>query len=114
MEPITSEVLMTFLERLGEQSSGTATLYLLGGSALCLLGNPRSTLDVDYDLDVPGGTVAEFRALVDRLAADMQLDLELVRLHEFVPIPPDASQRRRLGASSDRLPSTSSICTASP
>ena len=87
---------MTFLKRLGEQTSGAATLYLLGGSALCLLGNPRSTLDVDYDLEVSGGTVDEFRALVDRLAADMQLDMELVPLREFVPIPPDAGQRRRL------------------
>jgi len=38
VEPITSEVLMTFLKRLGERSSGVATLYLLGGSALCPFG----------------------------------------------------------------------------
>lgn len=87
---------MTFLQRLGSESTGAATLYLLGGSALLLLGNPRATLDVDYDLDVSGGTAGDFRVLVDRLAAEMHLDMELVPLREFVPIPPDADQRRRL------------------
>ena len=49
MEPITAAVLRLFLQRLGARYPRPATLYLLGGSALCLLGSPRVTLDVDYD-----------------------------------------------------------------
>jgi hypothetical protein len=96
VEPITSDILMTFLQRLGERSSNTATLYLLGGSALCLLGNPRSTVDVDYDLAAPQGADDELRTLIDRLAAEMKLDLEQVALREFVPIAPGADGRRKL------------------
>ena len=39
---------MTFLARLGERCDREARLYVLGGSALRLLGSPRETLDVDY------------------------------------------------------------------
>jgi hypothetical protein len=45
MEPVTSAALKTFLQRLGELYPNPAEFYLLGGSALCLLGNPRETLD---------------------------------------------------------------------
>ena len=48
MESVTAATLRTFLERLGERYQGSAALYLLGRSALCLLGNPRVTGDVDY------------------------------------------------------------------
>ena len=52
MEPVTSIALQQFLQRLGEQipakSAGQADhpakFYLLGGSALSLLGSPRETL----------------------------------------------------------------------
>jgi hypothetical protein len=47
MEPVTSEVLHEFFQRLSERYPGGGEFYLLGGSALCLLGNPRETLDVD-------------------------------------------------------------------
>jgi len=33
---------------LGKRYAREATLLLLGGSALCLLGSPRPTLDIDY------------------------------------------------------------------
>jgi hypothetical protein len=45
MEAVTSATLEAFLQRLGERSSCTGAFYLLGGSALCLLGNPRTTAD---------------------------------------------------------------------
>jgi len=51
MEPVTSLALEAFLQKLGERISQPTTLYLLGGSALCLLGSPRETLDVDYSLE---------------------------------------------------------------
>lgn len=47
MVPLDSTNIRSFLERLGERYPGRGTLYLLGGSALCLLGNPRQTKDID-------------------------------------------------------------------
>jgi hypothetical protein len=48
MEGVSSQVLHSFFQRLGEQISGKTTLYLLSGGALCLLGSKRETLDVGY------------------------------------------------------------------
>ena len=95
MEPITVANLMQFLQRLGERYPGPATLYLLGGSALCLLGSPRTTVDVDYTFEVATDEAAHFQATVNALAAEMHLDLEDVPLAEFVPLPPAAHERRK-------------------
>ncbi len=95
MEPITTLMLQTFLERLGQRYPHPATLYLIGGSALCLLGSPRSTLDIDYDLEIPTAEQADLQAVVSELATEMHLDVELVPLAEFAPLPPQARERRR-------------------
>ena len=43
-----SDQIRAFLSALGNRYSRPAQLYLLGGSALCLLGSPRPTVDIDY------------------------------------------------------------------
>ena len=96
MEPVTSAILQAFFQRLSECYPGTGTFYLLGGSALCLLGNPRTTLDVDYTFELDAGSVEQFMAAVAELASEMRLDLEAVPLAEFIPLPPQARERRRL------------------
>jgi len=96
MEPVTLDTLQSFLQRLGERYPGAGTLYLLGGSALCLLGNPRTTVDVDYAFELDAESVEQFEATVAELAAEMRLDVEGVPLGEFVPLPPQAHERRRL------------------
>ncbi len=48
MDPVTPETFTALLKRLGETYPDQATFYLLGGSALLLLGNSRQTLDIDY------------------------------------------------------------------
>jgi hypothetical protein len=96
VEPVTVENLRTFLERLGERYQGSATLYLLGGGALCLLGNPRVTVDVDYWYAVSSEGEARFKAAVEKLAEEMHLDVEDVPLDEFVPFPSGAYDRRQL------------------
>jgi hypothetical protein len=65
MEPVTSIALQQFLKRLGEQFLHPAKLYLLGGSALCLLGSPRETLDVDYSLESPS---VEIEQILEQLS----------------------------------------------
>ena len=97
MEPVTSAVLQALFERLSERYRGAGELYLLGGSALCLLGNQRETLDIDYTVELPAGDPVEvFRATLAALATEMQLDVEEVPLPRFIPLPPRARDRRRM------------------
>lgn len=95
MEPVTSGVLLEFLRRLGDLFPHAGVVYLLGGSALCLLGNSRVTQDVDYTYELETGVTLAFERAVAELAAEMHLDLESVPLGEFIPLPPQARERRR-------------------
>ncbi len=92
MEPVTSIVLQLFLQKLGEQFPHPAKFYLLGGSALCLLGSPRETLDVDYSMESPS---VEIEQILGQLSSEFHLDLESVPLAEFIPLPPNAEKRHR-------------------
>lgn len=93
MEKITSQALETLFIRLGEKITQPASFYLLGGSALCLLGSPRETLDVDYSIEnVP----PDFESIMKQISGELQLDLETVPLLEFIPLPPESESRRRL------------------
>lgn len=95
MEPITAEIITDFLNRLGERFPNPATLYLLGGSALLLLGNSRQTLDIDYTSDLNPESGQEFEVIMAQLAAQYGLDVEAVPIAEFVPLPPESQARRR-------------------
>lgn len=95
MEPITPETLREFLTRLGERYSNQVTLYLLGGSALLLLGNTRQTLDIDYTTDLEPQEQQALENLMNQLATQYRLDIEAVPIGEFVPLPPGVETRRR-------------------
>ncbi|MCL4266086.1 MAG: hypothetical protein KJ069_22950 [Anaerolineae bacterium] len=89
----TSEI-EAFLHKLGERYPHPVTLCLLGGSALCFLGNPRRTLDIDYTVS----PLADNEALTDAievLAKEMRLEVESVPIEEFVPLPVGSEQRHR-------------------
>jgi hypothetical protein len=95
MEAVTAAAIQQFIQRLAERYGGAGTLYLLGGGALCLLGSPRETRDVDYAFEVAPEEVERFRAALAGVAAELQLDLEDVPIAEFMPLPPKAAERRR-------------------
>jgi hypothetical protein len=95
MGEIATAEILEFMQRLGGRYAGSATLLLLGGSALCLLGNPRRTLDIDYLVEGPLDQVAELEATVDTVAAEMRLEVEVVPLGEFIPLPDGAESRHR-------------------
>jgi hypothetical protein len=59
------------------------------------LGSPRETQDVDYMVELEPEAAGQFRDALDKLAAEMRLDLEAVPLSEFIPLPPQARERRR-------------------
>lgn len=93
MEPVTSASLTEFLKTLGQRSSLRTAIYLLGGSALSIMGNPRRTLDIDYTTDLTDERQKIFENLVDQVAAELKLDVEAVPLNEFIPLPPNANAR---------------------
>ncbi len=97
MEPevVTPEGTLSFLERLADRWDSPVSLYLLGGGALSLLGNTRETRDLDYTAELPATLLDEFRQVATQVASEMHLDLEEVPIGEFLPLPPDAKQRRR-------------------
>lgn len=95
MEPVTQDTLTRFLTRLGEQYPNPVNLYLLGGSALLLLGNLRQTLDVDFMTDLNSQQQRSLEIIMNELAAEYRLDIEEVPISEFVPLPPGAEARRR-------------------
>jgi hypothetical protein len=82
-----------FLQRLGEACSQPTGLYLLGGTALYLLGNSRSTKDIDYvgdDIPSPNDT---FALLIQKIAKELQIDVEAVPIEGFLPIPDGSTER---------------------
>lgn len=95
MSEIATAEILEFVQRLGGRYTGSAAFFLLGGSALCLLGNPRRTLDIDYLVEGPSDQVAEVQVMVDTVAAEMRLEVEVVPLGEFIPLPDGAESRHR-------------------
>ena len=96
MESVTRTALRSFLQGLGERYPGQGSLYLLGGCALGLLGNPRTTVDIDYTLEIETEALDQFPEILAELAVEMRLDVDEVPLAEFIPLPPHARERRRL------------------
>lgn len=95
MVEIGSPEIQDFLQQLGARYPGTGSLYLLGGSALCLLGSARRTLDIDYTLEASAEEVEQLQATIEALAMEMKLDLEAVPIEEFIPLPGEAVTRHR-------------------
>jgi hypothetical protein len=92
MEGLAEEAILVFLEEVGRRYLQPAELLLLGGSALCLLGSPRPTLDIDYVGDDLSKN--EFQQCIDQVAQDMGLVVEAVPIAGFVPLPTEAEQRK--------------------
>jgi len=84
-----------FLHHLGERYTDPVDLYLLGGSALCFLGSPRRTVDIDYTVSSQENGKS-LVAAIDLLANEMQLELEFVPIEEFIPLPADNELHHQL------------------
>ncbi len=82
-----------FLNRLGQQYAQPVKLYLLGGSALCFLGSPRRTVDIDCVVDF---STKEFKDTVDAVANELQVEVEIIPIDEFIPLPPDTAARHQI------------------
>ena len=93
MEQVTREVLENFLQELGKRSKTPTALYLIGGSALILLGATRETIDIDYLTKTHD---RDLERVIKDLSNQLQLDVEYVPLEEFIPLPSKAEERHRL------------------
>ncbi len=93
MEPVTKKALIRFFGSLGEKLEYSVSINLLGGSALFLLGSPRETLDVDC-LSRPLSN--DLERIISEFAEKHKLDVEIVPLDEFIPLPSGTENRHIL------------------
>lgn len=91
MESLTREKLEAFLAEVGRRYPQSAQLYLIGGSALTLLGSPRPTLDVDYVGDDLQKN--ELQRIIDEVARDMHIEVDAVPIDGFIPLSGYAQER---------------------
>jgi len=66
------EEIRNFLNRLGQQYPQQVKLYLLGGSALCFLGSPRRTVDIDCVIEL---STKEFKDTLDIVVNELHLEV---------------------------------------
>jgi hypothetical protein len=96
MGSLATDEIKAFLQSLGERYTDPATLYLLGGSALCFLGSPRRTVDIDYTVPPTFDQANELNKIIETLANELHLELEVVPIEEFIPLPEGSDKRHRL------------------
>ena len=67
-------------------------MYLIGGSALILLGATRETIDIDYLTESNGRNIEK---TIKELSSELRIDAEYVPLDEFIPLPEKSEERHR-------------------
>lgn len=80
-----------FLDVVGSRVTTPAVLVLLGGGALSLLGNSRPTLDLDFEGEEKAAD--ELRMLMEKVALELQVEIDAVPFQRFIPIPTGANER---------------------
>ncbi|MBL8078900.1 MAG: nucleotidyl transferase AbiEii/AbiGii toxin family protein [Anaerolineales bacterium] len=86
----------SILHTLGEHISTSTRLYLIGGSALALLGSQRLTIDIDFIGDDISPSEAHKSIL--QTAKELKIFLEPVALEKFIPLPHGSDKRNiRIG-----------------
>jgi hypothetical protein len=83
--------LESILTTWGGQVPPASRLFLIGGSALTLLGSPRPSLDIDFVGDDIHPNELH-RTLIEK-AKEMKLQVEAVPLERFIPLPDGNEQR---------------------
>ncbi len=78
--------LQSILTALGEHVPPASQIFLIGGSALTLLGSPRPSLDIDFVGDDVHPNKLH-RMLIDK-AKEMKIQVDIVPIERFIPLPP--------------------------
>jgi hypothetical protein len=87
------EKLEELLTSLGKQVPPASRLFLLGGSALTLLGSTRPSLDIDFFGDDIQPN--ELHRKILEKAKELKLQVEAVPLDKFIPLP-DGNEERSI------------------
>ncbi|MBT7073515.1 MAG: hypothetical protein HN922_01250 [Anaerolineae bacterium] len=82
----------TILQKIGERVPAGSTLTLVGGSALALLGNLRSTIDIDFVGD--DIRPSELHQSILKMAEELGIYADPVPLERFIPLPDGSNERR--------------------
>jgi len=83
--------LINILQIIGKIVPPASKITLVGGSAISLLGSPRTTIDIDFFGDDIHPN--EFHKSILQIASDLNIFMEAVPLDRFIPIP-DGSESR--------------------
>lgn len=83
--------IQSILQSLGERVPTGSRLYLIGGSALALLGSPRLTLDLDFIGD--DVSPSELHQIILQVAKELKILVEAVPLDRFIPLLEGSSER---------------------
>lgn len=83
--------LESILTILGEQVPSGSRLFLLGGSALTLLGSPRPSLDIDFWGDDVNPN--ELHQIILNKAKEIKLQIDAVPIERFIPLPEGNEKR---------------------
>ena len=83
--------LQSVLTTLGEHVPPASRVFLLGGSALTLLGSPRPSLDID----LAGDDIhpSELHRTIMAIARQLKLQIDIVPIDRFIPLPDGNEQR---------------------
>ncbi|HEY3291651.1 MAG TPA: DUF6036 family nucleotidyltransferase [Anaerolineae bacterium] len=96
MRQPTPEIIKAFIDELGRQCDFPAEIFIFGGSALILIGSPRSTIDIDYTLGTQTAHTDLLRQTIKRVSGEMNLDVDESIPSEFMPLPPGAAARHQI------------------
>ena len=88
--------IQSILEMLGKRVPTSSRLFLLGGSALILLGSLRPTIDIDFIGD--DVSPSEFDQAIMQAAKELKIFMEPVPIERFIPLPAGSDRRNiRIG-----------------
>ena len=96
-ENMNHKAIESVLLELGQRIETPTKLFLIGGSALALLGNPRLTIDIDFI----GDDIAPSKAhkTLMQIASELKVYIEPVALERFIPLPEGSRERSiRIGS----------------
>ncbi|MHB8778217.1 MAG: nucleotidyl transferase AbiEii/AbiGii toxin family protein [Anaerolineales bacterium] len=83
--------IQSILSILGERVPFESRLFLIGGTALTLLGSPRPTIDIDFVGDDVHPN--ELHRKIMQIARELKIHVDPVPIEHFIPLPDGSEQR---------------------
>ncbi len=83
--------IQSILRTLGERVPFKSRLFLIGGSAMTLLGSPRPTMDIDFVGDDVHPN--ELQRKIMQIARELKIHVDPVPIEHFIPLPDGSEQR---------------------